>query len=91
MRKSPRRPASPAPSSRLAMSGISRLRPGCGQPVGSDMTETTADAHLEADHQLLSGCREDVLRQVNGAWKVSRRTIVLDADVLLDKNLSVFL
>src|SRR6202795_2669192 len=48
-------------------------------------------SHLETDHQLLSGCREDVLRKVNGAWKVSRRTIVLDANVLLDKNLSVFL
>jgi 3-phenylpropionate/cinnamic acid dioxygenase small subunit len=48
-------------------------------------------SHLETDNQLLSGCREDVLRNVNGAWKVSRRTIVLDANVLLDKNLSVFL
>ena len=48
-------------------------------------------SHLETDHQLLSGCREDVLRNVNGAWKVARRTIVLDANVLLDKNLSVFL
>jgi len=48
-------------------------------------------SHLETDHQLLSGCREDLLRKVNGAWKVARRTIVLDANVLLDKNLSVFL
>jgi 3-phenylpropionate/cinnamic acid dioxygenase small subunit len=48
-------------------------------------------SHLETDHQLLSGCRDDVLRKVNGAWKVRRRTIVLDANVLLDKNLSVFL
>ena len=48
-------------------------------------------SHLETDHQLLSGCRDDVLRKVNGAWKVARRTIVLDANVLLDKNLSVFL
>jgi 3-phenylpropionate/cinnamic acid dioxygenase small subunit len=48
-------------------------------------------SHLETDHQLLSGCREDLLRKVNDAWKVSRRTIVLDANVLLDKNLSVFL
>jgi 3-phenylpropionate/cinnamic acid dioxygenase small subunit len=48
-------------------------------------------SHLEIDHQLLSGCREDVLRKVNDAWKVARRTIVLDANVLLDKNLSVFL
>ena len=48
-------------------------------------------SHLETDSQLLSGCREDVLRNVSGAWKVARRTIVLDANVLLDKNLSVFL
>ena len=48
-------------------------------------------SHLETDHQLLSGCREDLLRKVNGGWKIKRRTIVLDANVLLDKNLSVFL
>ena len=48
-------------------------------------------SHLETDHQLLSGCREDLLRRVDGAWKVARRKIVLDANVLLDKNLSVFL
>jgi 3-phenylpropionate/cinnamic acid dioxygenase small subunit len=48
-------------------------------------------SHLETDHQLLSGSRDDVLRRVDGEWKVARRTIVLDANVLLDKNLSVFL
>ena len=48
-------------------------------------------SHLETDHQLLSGSREDVLRKIGGAWKVAKRTILLDANVLLDKNLSVFL
>jgi len=48
-------------------------------------------SHLETDSQLLSGCREDVLRKVNGAWRVKKRTLVLDANVLLDKHLSVFL
>jgi 3-phenylpropionate/cinnamic acid dioxygenase small subunit len=48
-------------------------------------------SHLETDHQLLSGYREDVLRKVDEVWKVARRMIVLDANVLLDKNLSVFL
>jgi len=48
-------------------------------------------SHLETDSQLLSGYREDVLRKVDGRWKVARRMIVLDANVLLDKNLSVFL
>jgi len=55
------------------------------------MTETTAGSHLETDRQLLSGCREDLLRKVNGASKVQRRTTVLDANVLLDKQVSVFL
>jgi hypothetical protein len=31
-----------------------------------------------------------VLREGNGALEVARPTIVLDASVLLDKNLSVF-
>jgi 3-phenylpropionate/cinnamic acid dioxygenase small subunit len=48
-------------------------------------------SHLETDSQILSGCREDVLRRVDGVWRVAKRTIVLDANVLLDKNLSVFL
>src|SRR6266536_1155522 len=48
-------------------------------------------SHLETDHQLLAGSREDVLRRVNGVWKVAKRTILLDANVLLDKNLSIFL
>jgi Ring hydroxylating beta subunit len=48
-------------------------------------------SHLETDHQLLSGCREDQLRKIDGAWKIARPTIVLDANVLLDKSLSVFL
>jgi hypothetical protein len=32
-----------------------------------------------------------VLRRVKGAWKIAKRTILLDANVLLDKNLSIFL
>ncbi|HTV88899.1 MAG TPA: aromatic-ring-hydroxylating dioxygenase subunit beta [Stellaceae bacterium] len=48
-------------------------------------------SHLETDTHLLSGCREDLLRGVAGVWKIARRTIILDANVLLDKNLSVFL
>ena len=29
-------------------------------------------SHLETDHQLLSGCREDILRKVDGGWKVAQ-------------------
>jgi 3-phenylpropionate/cinnamic acid dioxygenase small subunit len=59
--------------------------------VGAKTAFLVYRSHLETDYQLLSGCREDLLRKVNGAWKVARRAIVLDANVLLDKNLSVFL
>jgi hypothetical protein len=52
------------------------------------MTETTAGVHLETDHRLLSGCREDLLRRVNGAWKVRRRTIVLDANIRTSASFS---
>jgi 3-phenylpropionate/cinnamic acid dioxygenase small subunit len=36
------------------------------------------------------GARQDVLRQVNGAWKITRRKIILDQNVLLAKNVSIF-
>ena len=48
-------------------------------------------SHLETDQQIFAGSREDVLRPVDGGWKIARRTILLDANVLLDKNLSIFL
>jgi hypothetical protein len=47
--------------------------------------------HPETDHQLLSSRCADTLPEGNGAWKARKRTIVLDPNVLLDKNLSVFL
>jgi 3-phenylpropionate/cinnamic acid dioxygenase small subunit len=48
-------------------------------------------SHLETDHQLLSSCRGYLLRKVSGAWKVKRRTIVLDANVPARRAPSVFL
>jgi 3-phenylpropionate/cinnamic acid dioxygenase small subunit len=47
-------------------------------------------SHLETDVSLFAGSREDTLRRVDGAWKIARRLILLDANVLPDKNLSVF-
>jgi 3-phenylpropionate/cinnamic acid dioxygenase small subunit len=47
-------------------------------------------SHLETDQQLFAGSREDILCQVNGTWKVTKRTILLDANVIPDKNLSIF-
>lgn len=36
------------------------------------------------------GKREDTLRKVEGEWKIARRKIILDQNVLLAKNLTVF-
>lgn len=47
-------------------------------------------SHHETDENLFAGSREDILRQVDGEWKIAQRIIVLDANVILAKNLSVF-
>ena len=71
--------------------GSAALRQHLRLVVAGDIGAAIQDPGIALDHQLLSGCREDVPRKVNGVWKVSRRTIGLDANVLLDKDLSVFL
>ena len=36
------------------------------------------------------GKREDTLRKIDGGWKIARRKIILDQNVLLAKNLTIF-
>jgi 3-phenylpropionate/cinnamic acid dioxygenase small subunit len=45
---------------------------------------------LATDEDLWVGRREDVLRQVEGGWKIARRHVFLDQVVLKSKNLSIF-
>jgi 3-phenylpropionate/cinnamic acid dioxygenase small subunit len=45
---------------------------------------------VETETDLLVGKREDLLRRVDGDWKIARRKIILDQNVLLAKNLTVF-
>jgi 3-phenylpropionate/cinnamic acid dioxygenase small subunit len=45
----------------------------------------------ETEQDFFVGRREDVLRQVDGTWKIARRKIILDQNVLLAKNVSIFL
>lgn len=47
-------------------------------------------SHLETDQDIYSGSREDILRPAEGSWKIAQRTILLDANVLLSKNISIF-
>jgi 3-phenylpropionate/cinnamic acid dioxygenase small subunit len=46
---------------------------------------------LESDKDMFVGTRQDILRRINGGFKIARRTIVLDQAVLDAKNISVFL
>jgi len=47
-------------------------------------------SHLETDQDIYSGYREDILRPDGDSWKIAQRTIILDANVLLSKNISIF-
>ncbi len=45
---------------------------------------------LESETDIFVGRREDSLRRVGGSWKIARRLISLEQNVLLAKNLTVF-
>jgi 3-phenylpropionate/cinnamic acid dioxygenase small subunit len=45
---------------------------------------------VETETDSFVGKRKDVLRKVDGHWKIARRKILLDQNVLLAKNLTVF-
>jgi 3-phenylpropionate/cinnamic acid dioxygenase small subunit len=47
-------------------------------------------SRAETEHDFYVGARQDVLRHVDGAWKIARRKIILDQTVLLAKNVSIF-
>jgi len=66
-------------------------------PAGPTPDEVTVKSRfvvyrnrVETETDFLVGKREDVLRRVDGSWKIARRRIVLDQNVLLAKNLTVF-
>jgi 3-phenylpropionate/cinnamic acid dioxygenase small subunit len=44
----------------------------------------------ETEQDFYVGGRQDILRKVDGAWKIARRKIILDQNVLLAKNVSIF-
>ena len=47
-------------------------------------------SRAEAEEDFYVGTRRDVLRRVEGGWKIARRRMVLDQAVLTAKNLSIF-
>ncbi|MEE9147352.1 MAG: 3-phenylpropionate/cinnamic acid dioxygenase subunit beta [Candidatus Tectomicrobia bacterium] len=46
---------------------------------------------LEGEEDFFVGRHEDLLRQVDGDWKIARRRIIFDGLVLNAQNLSIFL
>ena len=46
---------------------------------------------VETETDIFVGKREDTLRKVDGRWKLARRKILLDQNVLLPKNLTIIL
>jgi 3-phenylpropionate/trans-cinnamate dioxygenase beta subunit len=44
----------------------------------------------EAEQDFYVGARRDVLRRVDGGWKIASRRLVLDQNVMLAKNISTF-
>jgi 3-phenylpropionate/cinnamic acid dioxygenase small subunit len=45
---------------------------------------------VETETDILVGKREDLLRRVDGGWRIARRKIILDQNVLMTKNLTFF-
>jgi 3-phenylpropionate/cinnamic acid dioxygenase small subunit len=65
--------------------------------TGSAGSELNARANFivyrsrsETEQDFYVGARRDVLRLVDGAWKIANRKLILDQNVLLAKNVSIF-
>ena len=47
-------------------------------------------SRAETEQDFYVGARQDVLRRVEGEWKIAHRKLVLDQNVLLAKHVSIF-
>ena len=72
---------------------VVEARPSIAEPYEVDVTARFFLYRNRLDDEVdhLVGKRLDTLRQVDGEWKLARRTVILDQSVLLSKNLTVFL
>jgi 3-phenylpropionate/cinnamic acid dioxygenase small subunit len=67
------------------------------KPSAADPAEVTVKSRfliyrnrVETETDILVGKREDVLQRTDGQWRIRRRKIVLDQNVLQSKNLTFF-
>jgi 3-phenylpropionate/cinnamic acid dioxygenase small subunit len=47
-------------------------------------------SRAETEEDFYVGARRDVLRRVDGGWKIAHRKLILDQNVLSAKNVSIF-
>jgi len=76
---------------------VSNVQIRCATPPGPAPSEVAVKCRflvyrnrVQTETDILVGKREDLLRKVDGHWKIARRKIVLDQSVLLAKNLTFF-
>jgi 3-phenylpropionate/cinnamic acid dioxygenase small subunit len=68
-----------------------RVKKDDGQEIEVYSNFLVYRTRMETDKDMFVGTRQDILRRVNGSFKIARRTIILDQAVLDAKNISVFL
>jgi 3-phenylpropionate/cinnamic acid dioxygenase small subunit len=68
-----------------------RVKTDNGTEIEVDSNFLVYRTRMESDQDLFAGAKKDVLRRVNGGFKIARRTIILDQAVLSAKNISIFL
>ena len=47
-------------------------------------------SRAETEQDFYVGARQDLLRRIDGAWRIASRKMILDQNVLTAKNISVF-
>jgi len=68
-----------------------RIKNDDGVEIGVHSNFIVYRTRLETDQDMFVGTRKDIVRRVDGGFKIAKRTIILDQAVLAAKNLSVFL
>ncbi len=71
---------------------ITDVRPNLERPKEVDVTSRILvyQNRVEYETYTLVGRRNDTLRMTDDGWKVSRREIILEQNILLAKNLTMF-
>lgn len=68
-----------------------RIKNDDGAEIGVHSNFIVYRTRMETDQDMFVGTRQDVVRRVEGGFKIAKRTIILDQAVLAAKNISVFL